>query len=132
VGLLAAVGFLADWVKLQFQGIDQVLLGDFAKVGDNVGFQRRCLEGLTNLVGDGVGNLFWCSLLGPGLFLVHNLLDDGVDVLLAFLCVPDSGLQDWLEGLLESLLDGWGELSSALVRLDDLLVLLVLLVGAGG
>jgi len=37
VGLLAAVGFLADWVKLQFQGIDEVLLGDLAEVGDNVG-----------------------------------------------------------------------------------------------
>jgi len=32
MGLGAAVGFLADWVELEFQGVDQVLLGDFAEV----------------------------------------------------------------------------------------------------
>jgi len=32
VGLGAAVGFLADWVELELQGVDQVLLGDFAEV----------------------------------------------------------------------------------------------------
>ena len=84
------------------------------------------MEGVTDLVGHGVSNLVWGSLLGPLCFLLHNLLDDLLSVTLTFLCVPDAGLEDWLQGFLESLLDCWGELLGAFVRLN-----VVLLVGAG-
>jgi hypothetical protein len=113
VGLLAAVGFLADWVQFQSQVVLQVWLGDLAQVGSNVGFEGSGFVGVANLVGNSMGDLVWSSLVQPLVLLLHNLLDDFVSILLALLGVPDAGLQDWLKGLLESLLDGWSQILGA-------------------
>lgn len=78
------------------------------------------MESITDLVGDGMGNLIGSALTAPLLFLLHDFTDDFLGVLLSFLSIPDAGLQDWLKCLLQSLLDGWGELSSTFIRLHVL------------